>query len=347
MRVLLTGATGFVGSFTLPALLEAGHEVVALVRDPAKARRTMATRGVDPAVAAGSGPVRLRGGDILDAPSVVAALDGCDAVIHTAAAIGVTSGGQASVFEQNVVGTRNVVTSALAAGCDPVVHVSTVAVFIPPDGPTITVDSRLATPRTDYGQSKVASEHELRALQDTGAPVTIVYPGGVLGPDQPHLDATLEGIAGARRTGWPMCPGGVALIDVRDLAAVLVAAVGGGAGLGARRLLVGGHYLSWPDLGELTDDILGVRARRVPFPRAVLYGTASLLDLVRRVRPIAYPLTRDAAEIMVTMVPTEDGPSLSALGVSLRPVRESLTDALRWLVAEGHLSGRSAGRFGA
>jgi nucleoside-diphosphate-sugar epimerase len=343
MRVLLTGATGFVGSFTLPALLRAGHEVVALVRSPAKAQTTMATRGVDPADPA----VRMRGGDILDADSIAAALDGCDAVIHTAAAIGVTSGGQVSVLEQNVVGTRNVVTQALAAGCDPIVHVSTVAVFVPPDGPTITTSSRLASPRNEYGRSKVQSEHELRALQDgpDAAPIVIVYPGGVLGPDQPHLDATLEGIAGARRTGWPMCPGGVALIDVRDLADVLVATVSGGPGLGPRRLLAGGHYLTWPDLGDLTDRLLGVRARRIPFPKWALYGTASVLDRLRRIRPIAYPLTRDAAEIMVTMVPTEDGPSLESLGITLRPVTETLTDALRWLAESGHLPGASGGKL--
>lgn len=337
MRVLLTGATGFVGSFTVPELLAAGHEVVALVRSPAKAVTTLTRRGVRVE------DVTIRTGDILDVGSLDAALDGCDAVIHTAAAIGVTSGGQVSVLEQNVTGTRNVVRSALAAGCDPVVHVSTVAVFVPPDGPIITTESRLASPRNEYGRSKVEAEQELRALQDDGAPVAIVYPGGVLGPDQPHLDATLEGIAGARRSGWPRCPGGVTLIDVRDLARVLTATLV--PGLGPRRLLAGGRYFPWAELGALIDEILGVRARRIWFPTPLLYATASALDLVRRVRPVAYPLTRDAAEIMVTMVPTDDAPSLESLGVELRPIAETLTDALRWLAAEGHLPPKHAGRL--
>lgn len=337
MRVLLTGATGFVGSYVVPALLDAGHQVVALVRSPEKAATTLARRGVD------GGAVDVRRGDILDVASIDAALDGCDAVIHAAAAIGVTSGGQVSVLEQNVTGTANVVGRALAHGCDPIVHVSTVAVFVPPDGPVITTESRLALPRNEYGRSKVAAERELRALQDLGAPVAIVYPGGVLGPDQPHLDATLEGIAGARRTGWPTCPGGVALVDVRDLAAVLVAAIQ--PGLGPRRILAGGHYRTWPALGDLTDDLLGVKARRIWFPKPLLYASGSCLDLLRRLRPIAYPLTRDAAEIMVTMVPTDDAPSLAALGVTLRPIEETLTDALRWLAAEGHLPPKAAGKL--
>jgi nucleoside-diphosphate-sugar epimerase len=337
VHVLVTGASGFVGSWTVAALLDAGHEVTALVRDPEKAVRVLGARGVD------DDAVRLAPGDILDAGSVEEALDGCEGAIHAAAAIGVTSGGRVSVLEQNVTGTRNVVGLALAAGCDPVVHLSTVAVFVPPSGPIINSGSRLASPRTDYGRSKVIAERELRVRQQAGDPVTIVYPGGILGPDQPQLDATLEGIAGARRSGWPMAPGGVCLLDVRDLAQLLVAAMAGGQG--PRRLLAGGHYLTWPELGDLTDDILGVRARRVPFPKPLIYATGSALDLLRRRLPVSYPLTRDAAEIMVTMVPTDDRPTREQLGVTWRPVRESLTDALTWLVREGHLAGRAAGRL--
>jgi nucleoside-diphosphate-sugar epimerase len=337
VRVLVTGASGFVGSWAVPALLAAGHEVAALVRDPHKAARVLAGRGVH------AGAVDLRSGDILDAESVAAALEGCKGVIHAAAGIGVTSGGRVPVYEQNVVGTRNVVGQAVAAGCDPVVHVSTIAVFVPPDGPVITTESRLASPRNEYGRSKVQSEHELRAMQDDGSPVTIIYPGGVLGPDQPHLDATLEGIAGARRTGWPMAPGGVCLVDVRDLATLLAALVT--PGQGPRRVLAGGHFSTWPALGDLTDEILGVKARRVPFPKPLIYATGSFLDVLRRWFTIGYPLTRDAAEVMVTMVPTDDGPSIEPLGVTWRPLAETLTDALRWLVAEGHLTGKAAGRL--
>ena len=303
-RVLLTGGTGFVGSYAVPALLARGHAVRLLVRDVAKADAVLARRGVDSADTA----VELVVGDMLDPEAVARGLDGADAVVHAAAAIGVTSGGTVSVHEQNVTGTRNVVGGAAAAGLDPIVHVSTIAVFIPPQAPTITVDAPLASPRNEYGRSKVEAEREVRVLQDTGAPVAVVYPGGVLGPDQPHLDAALEGIAGARRSGWPMTPGGVCLIDVRDLAEVLAAAVV--PGLGPRRLLAGGHFLSWPELGDLTDRITGVRARRIRFPPGCPAGDGHRARPGSPLLPISYPLTRDAAEIMLTTVPTDDGPSL-------------------------------------
>jgi nucleoside-diphosphate-sugar epimerase len=331
VRVLLTGSTGFVGSFTVPALLARGHDVRVLVRDPAKAESVLARRGVD----VGAPRIEVAVGDMLDAAAVERAIDGCDAAVHAAAAIGITSGGAVSVHEQNVAGTAHVVGGAVAAGLDPVVHVSTIAVFVPPHAPVITTTAPLASPRNEYGRSKVEAERTVRRLQADGAPIAVVYPGGVLGPDQPHLDATLEGIAGARRSGWPITPGGVCLVDVRDLAEILAAAVV--PGQGPRRLLAGGHFLTWPALGDLTDRITGVRARRIRFPRAVLLAAGSALDVLRKIRTIAYPLTRDAAEIMVTTVPTDDGPSLASLGITLRPVEETVEDALRWLAKEGHI----------
>jgi len=337
VRVLLTGGSGFVGSYTVPALLELHHDVRLLVRNPDKARDVLGRRGVD------ASAVDLVVGDMVDASAVHAAAEGCDATIHAAAAIGITGGSAGSLLDQNTTGARNVVAAARAAGHDPIVHVSTVAVFVPPHGPVIRADSPLAHPRTEYGRSKVETEWELRALQDEGVPITIFYPGGVIGPDQPTLDATLEGIVGARTMGWPKTSGGVCLVDVRDVAAALAAAAK--PGQGARRLMLGGPFFTWAELGALCDDITGVRAMRLPLPKPLLFASATLLDQIRRVRSLSYPLTRDAAEMMTTMVPTDDQPTFDALGLALRPARESLEETFRWLTEAGHLPAKNAGRL--
>lgn len=339
MRVFLTGATGFVGSWTVPALLARDHAVRALVRDADKAAAVLRQRRVDPDC------VELVVGDMLDGQAVSDGVAGCDATIHTAAAIAMTSGRRESVFEQNTAGARTVVGAALAAGHDPVVHVSTIAVFVPTGDPVITVDTALTSPRTDYGRSKSQTERDLRARQDRGDPITIVYPGGIIGPDQPTLDATLEGIVGARTLAWPMAPGGVNLVDVRDVAAVLAACVA--PGRGPRRLMLGGHFCTWPQLGTLLDEVTGVRARRFPMPRPVLFGIAATLDVVRRVVPLAYPLTRDAAEMMTSMVPSDDEATLAELDIALRPLTVTLEDTVRSLAESGRLSARHAGRLAA
>jgi deazaflavin-dependent oxidoreductase (nitroreductase family) len=334
--VAVTGATGFIGSHTVGRLLAHGHTVRALVRDPAKAHRVLSAVGVDP------DQVQLVTGDMGDASSVAQLLDGAEAVVHAAAAIGVT-GPRSDLVAQNVHGMENVVGAAVARGLDPVIHLSTVAVFVPPDGPVITPDSALASPRTDYGRSKVAAERFARRLQVEGAPVTIVFPGGVVGPHQPTLDAMMEGLAGALSSVWPMPKGGVAVLHVEDLAEALARMVE--AGQGARRFMLGGDFLTWTELADLCDELTGVRCRRLVVPDWVLVGLGAVLDAVKRILPFDYPLTRDAAEVMVSMVPTDDGATMAALTLHRRPVRDSIEEALRCLAADGHLAPERAGRL--
>ncbi|QXJ20481.1 nitroreductase family deazaflavin-dependent oxidoreductase [Actinomadura graeca] len=337
MRVFLTGASGFVGSYTVRALLGAGHRPRALVRDPEKAARVLGAIGVP------AGDVELVTGDMLDAAAVKEALSGCDAAIHAAAAAGVTGAGR-DLVEANVTGTRNVVGGAVGQGLAPVVHVSAVAVFVPPSAQVITVDAPLARPRTAYGRSKLAAERYARGLQEEGAPVTIVYPGGVCGPHQPRLASLMEGLAAGLGTVWPLPGGGgVPVLDVRDLGEALARAVE--TRQGASRWLLGGHHLTWRSCADLCDALTGVRCRRVPVPSAVLLGLGTALDAAKRVHRFDHPLTRDAAELMVTLVPTDDRPLLEALDLTLRPVEETVADSVRWLAESGHLAPRRAGRL--
>src|SRR5436190_16943705 len=79
VKILVTGGTGFVGAWTAKAAADAGHQVRFLVRDPARLATSAAQIGVD------TGDYAV--GDIADARSTAAALDGCDAVIHSAAMV--------------------------------------------------------------------------------------------------------------------------------------------------------------------------------------------------------------------------------------------------------------------
>lgn len=329
MRVLVTGGTGFVGSHTVRALRAAGHDVCLLVRSAAKVADVLGDDLVD--------PVDVVVGDMTDTGAVDRALEGCDACIHTAAVVSVSSaGGDQS---KNTDGARAVLGRAIALGCDPVVYTSTVGIFIPPHDPVITVDSPLTDPRSAYGRSKVGAEHYTRGLADAGAPVVVVYPGGVTGPDQPVLDSNMEGLAQSVEMGLPVCrSGGVTVIDVRDLAAILVATLE--PGRGPRGYMAGGRFFDWEAYAALIAGVSGHTLRRFPISGRALRGMGIGLDVVRRVHSVDWPVNRDSTEFMTTMCPTDDSLVQEELGVTYRPAEETIADALRWLVSAGHLDAR-------
>ena len=111
VRILVTGGTGFVGSYATVALTEAGHDVRLLARDPGKVSRVFEPHRV--------GPAEVVEGDITDAASVDAALAGCDGVLHAAAVVAVSRRRAAEVLATNATGTRNVVGRRRAGWPDP------------------------------------------------------------------------------------------------------------------------------------------------------------------------------------------------------------------------------------
>jgi nucleoside-diphosphate-sugar epimerase len=333
--VAVTGGSGFVGSHTVARLIAHGHRPRVLVRDRGAALQRLAARGV------AADEVDLVTGDMLDAAAVDALLSGAEGVVHAAAAIGVTAKAH-DVYGQNVGGTEQVVGGAVARGIDPIVHVSTVTVFVPSPSPVITVDGPLASPRGAYGRSKVAAERYVRRLQDAGAPITTVYPGGVIGPGQPGLDGLMRGLATAVTSVLPVPRGGVGIVHVGDVAEVLARCVV--PGRGARRLMLGGAYVSFEELIDLCSTATGRHLRKLVLPGRVLTAVGAVTDVVSRVRPTGFPLTRDAAEIMNTLVRSDDRPTLEALEMALRPPQDAVADAIAALFAEGHISRRAAGR---
>lgn len=323
MRVLVTGATGFVGSHTAAALERAGHDVRILVRNPDRVPNALDPLGATPEVVVG---------DMTDPSAVAAAVAGCDAVVHLAAQIGV--GGGSAVTDANVVGARTVLGTAAEAGVPRIAYSSSTTVHMPCAEPPISLDSPFAEPISDYSASKLEIEHLVADLQEAGHPITTVVLGGVYGPQSPDLVNSYTAILSAVESMMIMPPGGTSLIDVRDVAELLTAIVEHPDP--GPRVLAGGHFVTWTDWVEALQRALGhdVMSQEI--------STDDLMALARDMEAAAAPgetppLNTEAAIVMTTAVPSDDAASLARFGITLRPVDATFTDAIEYLRNIGRL----------
>ncbi|MCW2650339.1 MAG: hypothetical protein JWR32_1315 [Mycobacterium sp.] len=328
MRVLITGGTGFVGGWTAKAIVDAGHSVRFLVRNPARLHTSVATLGVDVS--------DFTVGDIVDGDSVRRALRGCDAVVHSAALVRTDPRQTAQMLTTNMEGARNVLGQAVELGLDPIVHVSSFTALFRPGLLTLTADVPVVGGTDGYGRSKAQVEIYARALQDAGAPVDITYPGMVLGPpvgDQ--FGEVGEGVKAAlkfrtvpgRRAAWMV-------VDVRDLAAVHAALLE--PGRGPRRYTAGGHRLPVQKLAGLMAEAAGIRVLAVPVPDTVLRAAGQLFDRAGQFLPFTTPVTGAGMQYYTQMPASDDSPSERELGVTYRDPYATVGDTIAALRRVGH-----------
>ena len=334
MRVLVTGATGFVGSHAAKALQDAGHTVRALVRTPAKLHTVTARVGVD------LDSLETAEGDIRDAAAVTAAVDGCDAVVHAAAVVSIAPAAAAEVEETNFPGALNVLDAAVAAGCDPVVHVSTGEALFPFRTDPVTADHPVGTARHAYPRSKAQSEQLARRYQSQGHGVVIVYPALVVGPGDYGESVQIQPMKlwltrPVPRSGYTMT-----MVDVRDVAAVIVASME--TGRGPRRYLMFGHHLGADELLAELQAVTGRELRSAPMPKALFSVWGRVGDVAARFgRDLV--LTSESVGYMFNYCAGDNSATERDTGVTLRPVAESLADTIAWLRDEGHITAAEAG----
>jgi len=324
MRVLVTGATGFAGSHAAAVLARAGHDVRILARNPDRVAAAIAPHGVQVDVAVG---------DMTDVVAVAAAVAGCDAVIHAAAEIGV-AGGTGTTSTNNVDGVRTVIGAALDAGVGQVLYTSSLTVHLPCAENVVTPDSPLAEPLSSYGASKLAAELLVRSWQAEGAPVTSFTLGGIYGPISPHRDGSFAAILGALGSMMIVPPGGLGVIDVRDVASMLLSALEHGRG--PRRYLAGGQFVTWADWTDLLSQAVGREIPRLVMTVDEIIEMGRTFD-AQRAEGHDSPLSEEAAVIMTSGVPTDDSATLADLDFNYRPLLETFTDTVQYLDSVGQL----------
>jgi dihydroflavonol-4-reductase len=329
-RVLVTGAAGFIGSAITRALLARGAQVVALVEP-----------GVDDASLDGL-EVEIHGGDIRSAREVQAAAAGARFVIHTAALFSFWSKDPDAFYDVNVLGTRNVLAAAQAAGSERMVYTSTVATVglegtaegRPADE---TVHARLEDLHGHYKQTKYVAEHEVLRAAAQGAPVTLVHPTFPLGPRDrrptPTGKVVLDYLNG-RMPGYVDTAMNVE--HVEDLANGHLLALE--HGVIGRSYILGGENVSMERLLGLLAERTGLPPSTRQFPRRLGLWAGFVSQLVEaRLLGREPHVPLEAAQMSMTKMIFDDSRARAELGYTSRPTSEAVDSSARWFVENGYV----------
>ncbi len=327
-RVLLTGATGFVGSAIVRALIAAGYPVRALVRVTSP-RGNLA--GLE---------IETIEGDIRDANAIARAMSGVRFVVHAAADYRLWARDPEAIVRTNVEGTRTVMGAALAAGVERVVYTSSVATLaLRSDGQP--ADETMPLAETEavgtYKRSKVIAERlvEKMILRDA-LPAIIVNPSTPIGPRDIRPTPTGRIIVAAACGRMPgFVDTGLNLVHVDDVAAGHVAALAHGK-IGERYILGGENVL----LADMLRDIARLVGRRPPrfkLPRAPLYPLAATAEMVAALTGREPFLTLDGLRMSRQLMYFSNAKAVRVLHFRARPYAEGLRDAVDWFLGAGYL----------
>ena len=265
MKVFMTGATGFVGSFLAETLMQADHEVRCLVRKESNLR-WIADLDVD-----------CYYGSLYDTNSLIRGMEGCDVIYHVA---GVTKARtEDEYFRGNYEGTKNVTDAAFKhkKKISRFVHVSSQAAVGP--SPTIIPidETHPANPLTYYGKSKWAAEEYVQSIIGK-MPVTIVRPPAVYGPRDTDI---LEFFRTVKFGLIPQLGGTdkyLSLIHVKDLARGIMVAGEHEKSVGNTYFLTSPEPYSWEEISRITLNILQKKGFRVPVPVPLIKTVAAVSE---------------------------------------------------------------------
>jgi nucleoside-diphosphate-sugar epimerase len=335
MLVCVTGGTGFVGAHSVAAIVRAGHRVRLLVRDHSRLEPAMAALHVDIAA------VDIVPGDVTDEAAVSGAVRGADAVLHAASVFSFDSRRHAEITRTAVRGTEVVLAAALRSVSGPVVYVSSFGALLPARSRVVGPESPVGRSRETYLASKAEAELVARRHQADGAPVVITYPPALLGPDDVRLgdqNARLRNMLRGLMPIWPL--GGLPTGDVRDTAALHAALFEGRAG-GGNRFFGPGHYLTTREYVRAARTATGRALPTAFLPARAMLPLGMVTSLVQHWWPWHIPAEYGA--ICTCACATRVDERADTGGIAARPMSETMTDTVRWLLRTGLVSARQAG----
>lgn len=317
MKYFLTGATGFIGGHVARQLVDEGHDVVALVRNPARAG-SLRELGVE-----------LAEGDITEPGTLTGPMEGVDGVFHMAAWYRVGARNRDMAHAINVDGTRHVLEAAREMEIPKIVYTSTLAVYGDTGGRPVDESYRMDGPwLSEYDRTKWLAHYQVAVpMMREGLPLVIVQPGLVHGPgDHSNVGVVLRDYVRRRLPVIPKLGGCWSYVE--DIARGHVRAM--------ERATVGESYnlagpcMYWEEVLDVAEEITGVKPPPVVLPPWLARVSSWLMKPINAIVPL--PTTYHPETLRVAAGTTyyaRDDKARRELGWEPRPLEDGLALTLR------------------
>ncbi len=318
--VLVTGASGFIGSRLVAALNNQGVRPRVLLRDTSP---RAALDGLD---------VEAVLGDVgVDDPALSRACDGVETVYHVAAVSDYWRQPVDRLYAVNVDGTRRMLDAALAGGVRRFVFTSSLASLgLPRHGELLTEAHEFNLPAASfpYGHSKHMAESLVREAADAGLEAVIVNPAVVLGPGDINQISGSIVVEAARGLARFRPPGGANYIHVADVVAGHLAAAE--RGRPGQRYILGNANVAHAEALDTVCQVLGRDPPTLPLPAWLLPPLATAVSAARRVFGNRVPLDANQVRLLGVPIYADVSRARQELGLPQTPFLDAVRDTVAW-----------------
>jgi nucleoside-diphosphate-sugar epimerase len=323
MKILITGASGYLGNKLAHTVANRGHEVHALVRNDAAKDLLRHSR------------IKIFKGDVLNKQSVSDAMKGCAQVFHTAAKVGAWADDRSVFYAVNVEGTRNVLDEALNTGVDKIVCTSSCGVIGPTlHGPLNEDAERTSDFDIDYDLSKKRAEDLIMQYVNLGLNVSIVSPSKVYGPGNISHSLTANAIIESflkKNIALIPSPGNyeVCFAYIDDIIYGHVLAME--KAKRGEKYILGGINISYFEFFDHIRAIANSRGKIIRVPKKIIQAWAYLQEMNHKLWNSPVRFTVKSVNHLFSNYTFSSDKAIKQLGYSITPLDKALTTTIHFL----------------
>ena len=326
MRVVITGATGFIGKVTVAALLDRGHTLRVFVRESSD---VSAFQDMD---------IRIITGDIFNAADLEAAMKGCDTLVHLASVYSFWEENPGIYDQVNINGTIQVMRAALKSNLSHVVHISSATVY----GNASPQPYHELTPYgeirfSQYADSKYYGEKFAEKFMDEeGLPLTILQPASVIGPgDTKASGRQIHHFLNRVYPARAFLSSKITYVAVEDVADAIVRVIENPKTIG-QRYLIGTEVLTNQQYLNKLAEVSGVKLPKLVLPdwAALFLAQAFTVRADQKRRSPRWGFSIDMAKTFQAGFEVDGSRAVRELGLEYTPVIDALEGSIRWYMEQ-------------